>query len=851
MDSPFCCNSHLLSLLVQMYGLCIAIEDADAMFLQIQEKNVYSWNIIMGVNAKLGMWLMVGELCRRMQLECVPPDRYSLVSTLSAHTGLGNLFEGKALHAGFACTQLEEDVIVGTALINFYGHCGNTKSAAVMFEKVREPDLVALNALIAVHAQQGQGEAAFQLFEHMLQQGFVPNRVTFLAVVDACDTSVNFTTGKKFHTYVSCTEYESDAFVLTTFMSMYGKCDDVEMVGVLFDKMNERNVVSWNAVIAVHAHQYHRDNVLQLFLQMHEEDMIVGTALFSMYGRCSSLDTARKLFNQIVNRDLVAWNAMITLYAQNELGGDAVLDLIEQMQIAGVSPDNVTLASSLSACVGVSLEAAQRLFEKVRERNVLAWNAMLGACEQQGYIVYACSLFGQMLEEGATPDKVTYLILLSLCARMSAALEGYCAHTALTYCENESKGPLVSGLINMYSQCCCIDEFCWVFRGLLVRDDAVFNSFIAACADHGDVKGALQSWGQMLHEAVIPDEITCIGILEACATEGILSMGKCVHALIMKSEYVSDVSVATSLFNMYYKCSDLEEALFVFSSIVQHDVISWTAIISASAEQKQSETILQLFHQMQIEGVHADGGMYVNVLTACADEAALTKGKVFHTQILYNITKPDIILENALINLYNKCGCMKYAYSEFQKMSGRDVLTFNVVIAGLAQYGHGMQAFHLFHLMQRKNSIANEYTFSSMLSACSHAGLVEEGWACLIEFNYSWTPSIDHFDCMVDLCGRSGQLEEAECLLNEAPLQPTSVSYMTLLGAAKVQMDVSKGGLVSKYLFELDMEDASCYVALANLYASIERDAVVYVEAGNCNRNLQHWPRQGQYHCCI
>ncbi|KAI5060329.1 hypothetical protein GOP47_0024749 [Adiantum capillus-veneris] len=429
----------------------------------------------------------------------------------------------------------------------------------------------------------------------MMQQGFVPNRVTFLAVVDACDSSASLFTGKKFHANVSCTEYESDAFVLTTFMSMYGKCNDLEMEeGSLPDKVTFRTILCSFTGLS----DLSRGKFIHVYVSCcaFDTDVIVGTALFGMYGRCGSLESARELFNNMVKKDLVAWNAMITLYAQNELGGNAVLDLIQQMQIAGVSPDKVTLTSGLSACVSVSLESAQRLFEKVRDRNVLAWNAMLGACEQQGYRVHACHLFVQMLEEGITPDKVTYLILLSLYASIAASVEGYCVHTSIIYFQLDSDGPLVSALLN-----------------------------------HRDTKEVLQIWGQMLQEAVIPDEITCIGILDACAAKGTLAVGKFAHARIIKSDYRSDISVATSLFNMYRNCSNLEEALFVFSSIVQHDAISWTAIISASAEQKQSEVVLQLFHQMQIEGVHADSGVYVNVLTACADEAALTEGKAWHS----------------------------------------------------------------------------------------------------------------------------------------------------------------------------------------------------------------------------
>ncbi|KAH7426986.1 hypothetical protein KP509_10G025400 [Ceratopteris richardii] len=861
MDTPFHSNNYLLSLFVQMYGQCRGLEDAHSVFAQIQEKNVYTWNIILGINAKLGMWWKMREIYHRMLVECCLPDKYTIVSNLSAHVDSERLTECKAMHAGFANTHLEEDMVVGTALMNLYGHTGDTNLATILFVKLHNHDLITCNSLIAVYAQQGKENEAFQLFEHILQQGFLPNRVTFLAVVDACNTSAALFIGKKFHAYVSCTELDLDPFVLTIFISMYGKCDDLGMAVSLFDKLSDRHVVSWNSIISVKAHKGHKDDVFRLFFQMQQEgslpdkvtfrtilcsfsgysdlgrgklihiyvmsqkfdsDMIIGTALFGMYGRCSDLESARRMFDGMINKDVVAWNAMIALYGGDEHGGNSVLELIDQMQAAGVSADKVTLTSGLSACAGVSIEAAQRLFEKVKERNVAVWNAMLGACENQGYGKLACDLFVQMLEETA-PDKVTCLVMLSLYAGMGSTALGMCVHILALYFHYDSDGPLISGLISMYSKCCCLDEAGWIFGRALVKDAVIFNSFITACVDHDRSEELFQVRAQMLQEAMIPDEITFISTLDMCAVQGTLAEAKSVHACIVKSSYLSDVSIATSLFSMYYKCNNLEEALSVFSSIIHHDIISWTAIISATAEQKQSKVVLQLFHQMRNEGMHADNGVYVNVLTACADEAALAEGKSLHSQITHDNLPDDVALGNALINMYTKCGCIKNAKIEFKKMIERDIVSFNIMIAGLAQHGHGIEALLLSAQMQQDGVIPNDYTLSSILCACSHGGLTEEGCACLgIFFDfYSCIPSIENFDCIVDLFGRSGQLEQAKHLLDSVPLQPTCVSYMTLLGAARIQMDICKGADVSQYLIELDSEDAAYYVAVANLYSLV------------------------------
>jgi pentatricopeptide repeat protein len=336
-------------------------------------------------------------------------------------------------------------------------------------------------------------------------------------------------------------------------------------------------------------------------------------------------------------------------------------------------------------------------------------------------------------------------------------------------------------------------------------------------------------------------------MLEACATEGAFFNGKHMHTYIINSVYESDVMVVTPLFNMYHSCNGLEEAQSVFSSMVQHDVISWTAVIATYAEYNQSVSVIQLFQQMLLEGVSADDAVYVNILAACADEVDLVQGKIIHTQIVNNDLKFDISLGNALVNMYGKCGSMMDAHQEFQNLSSRDVLSFNIMINGFAQHGHGNEALLLYEQMLEQALSPNEYTFGSILAACSHAGFVEEGYQCMrciIEEHFV-AVALEHFDCMVDILGRTGRLDEAEGLLVKMPMQPIQLSWMTLLGASRIQVDIDRGKQVSQHIFELGCGDASPYVALSNLYAVVDRinDSE---SIGNCEGNAldqSQWTR--------
>jgi pentatricopeptide repeat protein len=169
--------------------------------------------------------------------------------------------------------------------------------------------------------------------------------------------------------------------------------------------------------------------------------------------------------------------------------------------------------------------------------------------------------------------------------------------------------------------------------------------------------------------------------------------------------------------------------------------------------------------------------------------------------------------------MYTKCGDTHIGRQFFDKMSKRDLVSWNAMIAGYGMHGHGQDAVELFYQMQQTGVKPDHIIFICILSACSHAGLVDDGcqlFDCMSR-DYSITPRVEHYACMVDLLGRAGCLHEAHDFIKRMPLQPDIRVWGALLGACRIHNNIELGERVAKQLFDLNTKDAGHYILLEHL----------------------------------
>lgn len=269
----------------------------------------------------------------------------------------------------------------------------------------------------------------------------------------------------------------------------------------------------------------------------------------------------------------------------------------------------------------------------------------------------------------------------------------------------------------------------------------------------------------------------------------------------------------------------------------EREIVTWNAMITGYFQNGFSEEALSMFRAMQVLGFVPNDVTMVTVLSACAHAGALELGKWVHAYIERNGLAGEISVKTALVNMYSKSGCVKRALEVFEEIPDRNLVCWTAMINGLAVNGCGREAVEYFNRMVRSNVRPDAISLISLLSACSHGGLLEEGRQFFANLRrlYGVTPQMEHYGCMVDLLGRSGHLDEAYELITNMPFAPNVVMWRTLLGACKVHKNVELGELVLKKIIELEPRHHGDYVLVSNIYAAVGR----WEDVANIRRTMK------------
>ncbi|XP_061353663.1 pentatricopeptide repeat-containing protein At3g18970 [Gastrolobium bilobum] len=358
-------------------------------------------------------------------------------------------------------------------------------------------------------------------------------------------------------------------------------------------------------------------------------------------------------------------------------------------------------------------------------------------------------------------------------------------------------------------------------------------------------KGSLRIFQNEFSRGVIVfDDCTYNFVLGACArspSSSTLWVGRQLHAQIVKHGVESNILVLTTNIHFYASNKDIISARRVFDEMAERSSVTWNAMITGfcslkEGNKKYAVNALSLFNDMLADpsGVKPTDTTIVSVLSAASQIGMIETGACIHGFAEKTVCSPedDVFIGTGLVDMYSKCGCLDSALSIFWRMNQKDILTWTAMTTGLAVHGKGKQALEVLYKMGAYGVKPNEVTFTSLLSACCHAGLVEEGLQLFhdIKRKFGVMPQIQHYGCIVDLLGRSGKLKEAYDFIMRMPISPDAVIWRSLLGACKIHGNVVMGEKVGKFLLQL--EEQSCaelalksedYVALSNVYASAER----------------------------
>ncbi|CAI0401653.1 unnamed protein product [Linum tenue] len=274
---------------------------------------------------------------------------------------------------------------------------------------------------------------------------------------------------------------------------------------------------------------------------------------------------------------------------------------------------------------------------------------------------------------------------------------------------------------------------------------------------------------------------------------------------------------------MYSKSGSLQDSYEVFEQIPFRDNVSWTSMIAGFAEHGCGKQALSLFRDMVSAGNKPDQNTLTAALGACSVLQSLHKGREIHGYVFRAGLGTESFAGGALVSMYAKCGALAFASKVFDMIDEPDLISWTSLIASYASHGKGEEALQVYDHMIEKGIQPDAVTFVEIISACSHAGLVERGHSCFHSMtrDFGIEPDNRHFACMVDLLGRSGRLKEAERFIDSMPIDPDSLVWTSLLAACKLHGDVELGKVAAEKVMELAPGRSGTYISLSNIFADV------------------------------
>ncbi|XP_057849780.2 pentatricopeptide repeat-containing protein At1g15510, chloroplastic isoform X2 [Cryptomeria japonica] len=651
--------------------------------------------------------------------------------------------EGKQIHSQTTARAFVVSTISlqQNTLINMYDKCGNCMDARKVFDKMTEPNVFSWNMILAAYRRHRLPQEVLTLFRQMQQTDVQSDQFTFSSILPVCASTGTIEYGMEIHKRIIENGFLSDIVVVNALIDMYAKCGSIRKARKSFDKMPQQNVISWNAIIAGYAQHGLVEEALETFKQMQlagvKPDSATFASILTVCAKMGALEHGMEIHLRVVESrflsDTIVANTLIAMYAK---------------------------------CG--SIQKANGLFNKMPQRNVVSWNAIIAGYAQNWLTENALEIFKQMYLTGVKPNSATFASILTVCAKMGALEHGMEIHEKTMESGFFSDVVVVNTLIAMYAKCGSIQKAYKLFEKMPEPDVVSWSAIIAAYAQSGLVEKGLETFKKMHLAGVNPNSASFASILLACAKMEALEQGMEIHQKVIESGYLLDVVVVTALIDTYTKCRRIHKALRLFGKMPQRNVVSWNALIGGYAQNGLVENVFNIYKQMHLAGVNSDSSTFATVLPVCAKFGAFEQGYAMH--------------------------------------------------------GYRNDVLKLFEQMKHSGTNPDHVSIVCVLFACSHAGLVDEGCRYFNHMNDSYCimPTVDHYVCMVDLLGRAGYLEDALNFIIKMPIKP-NVVWMCLLAGCRSHKHIGLGEYTAAFLYELYPKIAAPYVLLSNIYAELGR----------------------------
>ncbi|KAG6708618.1 hypothetical protein I3842_06G090100 [Carya illinoinensis] len=615
-----------------------------------------------------------------------------------------------------------------------------------------------------------------------------------------------------------------------------------------------RSCTTLRTLTQLHAH---------LFVTRLHEDPLASTKLIESYAQMGSLQSSRLVFETFPNPDSFMWGVLIKCHVWNHFFEESI-SLYHKMLYHQVQVNRFIYPSILRACSGFGdlgiggkvhgriikfgfdtdaiaetallsmygemgcLDDARKIFDGMHIKDVVLWSSIISCYVENGEASEGLDLFHGMVSQGVEPDSVTMLSVAEACGGLGLLRLARSVHGQVVTRAIRSNGSLDTYLIVMYSKCGDLHSAEMIFQNVTHRNTACWTAMITCYNQVNCFREALNVFVEMQGFKVEPNAVTIMCIICSCARLGLLREGKSVHCFVIKKALAADIEfLGPALIELYAECGKLNDCEEVLHAVGQKNIVSWNMLISHFAQKGLLKKALELFVQIQLQGLMPDSYSLSSSLSACGNVGSIQLGYQIHCHVIKRSILDEYV-QNSLIDMYCKCGDVCSGYMIFEKIKQPSVVTWNSMICGFSQNGNSVEAIRLFDQMYLNGIEMNEVTFLSVIQACSHLGHREKGkWVhhkliiCGLKtdsyvdtaltdmyaksgdlraaqgvFDGMSKRSVVSWSAMIDGYGIHGQINAAISLFNrmvDSGIKPNEVTFMNILSACSHVGSVEKG----------------------------------------------------------
>lgn len=606
-----------------------------------------------------------------------------------------------------------------------------------------------------------------------------------------------------------------------------------------------------------HGNSIHASIIKQGF----ESFTSLGNSITDFYVKSGFLDSAQAVFTSMNSKDSISWNIMIHGYLEQGLF-DEGLWLFMQARVIGFEPNVSTLVLVVQACRNLravhdglklhgyiiqsgfwsissvqnsllslyadsGIELARKLFDEMCERDVISWSVMIGGYAQREEAYVALVLFREMVSKiGFEIDAQVMVSAVKACTSLEDLSGGKLVH-GFVICRGLDCDSFVgNSLVDMYSKCSDTDSAFKVFSNMPMKNLVSWNSLLSGFVHNEKHSDALLLLDSMRNLGIEADEVTLVNLLHLCKYYIDPLQCKLIHSIVLRRGYESNDLVINSLTDAYAKCDLITLAWTLFIQMKRRDTVNWSTMIAGFTHCGMPGEAISLFQEMYRAQEKPNAITVLNLLKACSCYAELKRAKWSHGIAIRRDLASEVVTGTAILDMYSSCGDIEASRKAFNQISCKNIVSYSAMISACGMNGLAHDAIALLAEMKLHGLKPNSVTTLSVLSACSHGGLVAEGLRFFEDLvqDPEVELRLEHHSCVVDMLGRAGKIDSAMELIKSLPegLKAGPSGWGAVLSACRNygNSKLGAGEVAVARVLELEPSNSGGYMLGSGMYAA-------------------------------